>query len=222
MNIGILLTGISFGQDRDFRHCFENINRNLIEPLSQDNNVFVYITTYDHEYINTLRDLYNPVKLEILNIHNTTQLTTRLHSLKLIKDESLDFVFIGRFDVHYFSKITEHSLDYSKFNFVCREGNDWWETRQYTCDTFYGFPMNMYDKVCESFLQLYDSQPDPSVGTHGLYPYITNNLGESGINFLYDDLQLSGHRFNSICRRNYVDNYRSKFEIVKEVLDRFT
>ena len=91
MNIGILLTGISFGQDRDFRHCFENINRNLIEPLSQDNNVFVYITTYDHEYMNTLRDLYNPVKLEILNIHNTTQLTTRLHSLKLIKDESLIF-----------------------------------------------------------------------------------------------------------------------------------
>ena len=47
MNIALIFAGISFGHksERDFNHCFPNINRNLIQPLREEHSVYNYVMT---------------------------------------------------------------------------------------------------------------------------------------------------------------------------------
>ena len=56
---------------------------------------------------------------------------------------------------------------------------------------------------------------------HNLYPILANHIGAENINFMFDNEQLSGHEFNSICTKYYVDMHRNNFKINDEVLARF-
>ena len=65
MNVALIFAGISFGHksDRDFRHCFPNISKNLIEPLKAEHVVKTFLYTYNNEHLEALKTTYNAVKL---------------------------------------------------------------------------------------------------------------------------------------------------------------
>ena len=102
MKIGLLMAGISYGykSDRDFRHCFPNIFKNLIEPLQEFHEVNCYITTYDHHLMDGLKDLYKPVSVNIIPYEGATQLSTRSSSIDSVDNEDLDFYFVHSFKFH--------------------------------------------------------------------------------------------------------------------------
>ena len=51
MNIGICISGVSYGNGRDCFHCYNSINNNLIKPFKD--NVNIYLSTYHSEKENS-------------------------------------------------------------------------------------------------------------------------------------------------------------------------
>lgn len=223
MNVGILFCGISYGiqKDRDFAHCYPNINKTIIQPLEDNGNIIRnYLCTYDNPKIEELKVLYNTNKCLILPFDGSKQVNTRFEGLKFLQDEDLDFIIMGRFDVHYNMSILDTKIDFDKFNIVSKEGNGYWSRQQWTGDTFYAFPKKFFDGFYKSFIDLLNTNYDHQ-HMHNLYPILSNHIGSENINFMFDNEQLSGHEFNSICTKYYVDMHRNNFKINDEVLARF-
>lgn len=223
MNIGVLVCGISYGiqKDRDFFHCYPNILKNIIEPLrNRGDDVQTYLCTYDNPKMDELEILYGAKKSVVLDFEGSKQLVTRFEGLKLLQEEDLDFIIMCRFDVHYNMSILDTNIDFDKFNIVSREGNGYWNRERWTGDTFYAFNTKFYDGFYNSFLDLLNLNYDRQ-HMHNLYPYLVNHIGEENVNFMFDNEQLSGHEFNSICTKYYVDMHRNNFKINDEVLERF-
>ena len=222
MKIGIIFSGIShnvFGKNRDVLHCYNNINNILISKLKEQHNVNIYITTYNHDNVNKILEVYNPKKFQLLEYNNSNQLNTRISALENVKDENNDFYILLRFDLHFNIKYENFNLDFNKFNFVCREGNNFWENQKFTSDTFYGFPSEFLIYVIKSF---YDLKTHPYLGhTHGLYPELIKYITEDKINFMMDTFQLSGHEFASLCNDSYVLLHKNNFKINEEVLEKW-
>jgi len=234
MKVGILYSGISNGneKDRNFSHCFKNHERMFLSHLRESHDVSLFFCTYgENESIQSLKEDYDPKKILVLPYENSNQVNTRLQSLSLIENEELDFVFWVRFDTHYLLEFPEWNIDFKKFNIVSREANGWWERKRYTNDTFFCFPHSLSSKLISAMinLRLYKMNGDgidydySLQHIHNLYAqFLENELPQSSIHFMFDDEQLSGHRFNSICTKLYVDLYREKFKIDADVLSRFS
>lgn len=223
MNIGVLFCGISYGiqKDRDFSHCYPNIHKNIIQPLEKDNVIQTYICTYDNPKLEEIKKLYNAKKVLILPFEGSKQVYTRFEGLKFIQEENLDFIIMGRFDVHYNMDILQTNIDFNKFNIVSKEGNGYWNRQMWTGDTFYAFHKRFFDGFYNSFNDLINTNYDHQ-HMHNLYPILAKHIGTENINFMFENEQLSGHEFNSICTKYYVDMHRNNFKINEEVLERFT
>lgn len=228
MKIGLLMAGISYGykSDRDFRHCFPNIFKNLIEPLQEFHEVNCYITTYDHHLMDGLKDLYKPVSVNIIPYEGATQLSTRSSSIDSVDNEDLDFYIMTRFDVHFNKPLSQFNLDYNKFNIVSREGNGFWEREKFVGDTFFAWPRSLHSCVKNAFkdLNLHASRGDwrhEGKHNHNFYIFLSPNLGEHNIHFMYDNYQLSGHELTNCCTKDYADRLRNVIPVNEEILTRF-
>lgn len=220
MKIGIIFAGISFGHksERDFNHCFPNINRNLIQPLRQDHDVKTYVMTYDNERMDEVIKLLNPNKIASIPFEGSRQNPTRAASVALTEGEDLDFFVMSRFDVHYNKELKDFNLDWDKFNIVSREGNGHWERQQFVGDTFYAWPKRLHEHVVQGFKEL--ARHDPN-HMHNFYSILAPIMGQENIHFMSEEPQLSGHLLTSICTRDYADRLRGHIPINEEILARF-
>lgn len=221
MKIGLIFAGISFGHksDRDFSHCFPNINRNLIQPLRDKHEVSTYVTTYDNDRIDEVNQLLTPKKISTLSFEGSKQNPTRAASLALLEGEDIDFYIMSRFDVHYNKSLNDFNLDWDKFNIVSREAGNHWETQRFVGDTFYAWPKRLHEQVLQGFADLakYDSNH-----MHNFYSILAPIMGQENIHFMSEYYQLSGHLLTSICTKDYVDRLRGVIPIDEEVLARFS
>ena len=220
MNVGIIFAGISFGykSDRDFNHCFPNINRNLVEPLRLNHNVTNYVMTYDNDRMDEVTKLLNPKKLVSIPFEGSKQNPTRTASLSLTSGDDIDFYFMTRFDVHYNKSLEDFNIDWDKFNFTSREGNGHWERERFVGDTFYAWPSRLHDQVIQGFADLAKYDPNHM---HNFYSILTSIMGEQNIHFMSEEHQLSGHLLTNCCTRDYTDRLRNKIPINEEILARF-
>ena len=220
MNIALIFAGISFGHksDRDFNHCFPNIDCNLIQPLKEEHSVYNYIVTYENERIDEVTKLLNPKKLVSIPFESSRQNPTRTAAVRLPGDDDIDFYIMSRFDVHYNKKLSEFNLDWNKFNFVSREGNGYWESQQFVGDTFYAWPKRLHKQVVDGFNELAKFDPNHM---HNFYSILAPIIGQENIHFMCEEHQLSGHLLTSICTRDYTDRLRGKIPINEEILARF-
>lgn len=221
MKVALLFAGISYGykSDRDFRHCYPNINSTLIEPFKKEHEVFTYLATYQHEFEQQMVEMFQPVKHSMLPWQGGSQLGTRLHSLLMVDREDIDFFVMSRFDVHYNMSLENFNLDYNKFNIVSREGNGHWERQQFVGDTFFAWPKSMHSKVVEGFHILGRGDRNHQ---HNTYSVIAPLVGYDNIHFMSEEHQLSGHLLTSICTQDYVSRLRNTIPINKEILSRFS
>jgi hypothetical protein len=228
MKIGLLMAGISYGykSDRDFRHCYPNIAINLIEPLKSRHSVEIYVTTYEHEHMSILKELYEPVNIKILPYQGNTQLTTRKECFMLADHGQLDFYIMTRFDLHYNVNFENHNMDYSKFNIISREGNGFWERNGFVGDVFFAWPRSMHHEVRKAFdfltdmARLNDWRYDGN-HNHSFYNAIVPLVGHEKIHFMFNTFQLSGHEFASICTDDCSRRLRGQYFVNPEVLARF-
>lgn len=228
MKIGLLMAGISYGykSDRDFRHCYPNIFKNLIEPLKQNNDVEVFVLTYEHNHMEELIDLYKPVSCKLVPYEGATQLTTRSECIDLVSDYELDFYIMTRFDVHFNKQLSEFNLDYEKFNIVAREANGFWEREKFVGDTFFAWPKSLHNGVVKTFQDLKQLSKNgdwrhEGKHNHNFYTSLLPNLGEENIHFMFDNYQLSGHELTNCCTKDYADRLRKTITVNEEILSRF-
>lgn len=181
MNIGISLVGVSYedgyrnGNYRkvDFSNCSDNIIKNLIKPLKKENNVFVYLTTYPHPFLNNMCEIYQPKKNQILEYTNSRMQTTYEKSMKQIFNEDLDFIISTRFDIQFQKSIDEIEIDYTKMNVLFREKG--YRHKNYTCDNFYAFPKTMLPIFTKSIIEtLYIDNN----GLHYLFNHFSSKVDE--------------------------------------------
>ena len=221
MNIALIFAGISFGHksERDFNHCFPNIDRNLIQPLQKKHSIYKYVMTYDNDRMDEFTTLLNPIKLASIPFEGSKQNPTRAAAVALTEDDDRnDFYIMSRFDVHYNKNVNDFNLDWDKFNFVSREGNGYWESQQFVGDTFYAWPKRLHRQVMEGFAELGKFDPNHM---HNFYSILSPIMGQENIHFMSEEPQLSGHLLTSICTRDYTDRLRGKIPINEEILARF-
>lgn len=220
MKVALLIVGMSYEKNKgtDFRHCYHNIKTTLIDYLKKDNTLSIHLCTYQSEFSEEL-SIYKYDSLNIVPFENSNQVTTRKLGLKSIKNLDVDFFILSRFDVHYNLKLCEVNVDYNKVNFVSREGDGYWNSSKFTCDTFYIIPKKFIDAFIFSLEDLENFPTRPfCVDMHGLYPILSSKIGEKNINFMMEgENQLSGNLFNSVCRKTRLT---ANFYVSPEVLTR--
>jgi hypothetical protein len=180
MKVAINLVGISSGnRNRDWRNQKENIKLNLIDVLSKENSVDIYLTTYPNNTIEDLIKFYNPKKVNILPYENSDQRLTYISSLEQLLEEDIDVVVSTRFDIVFKKSYdTFENIDYSKVNFLFME-NGWWEKHNYVCDNFFIFPKKFLKEFITGIRKIYDNPPRlHCTDLHSIYSKLKETMHE--------------------------------------------
>ena len=188
MRIGLLLTGISHGsKNRDWRRTIKNIQDNLIFPYTRDNNrVDVYFTTYPSETQSLLIDTVSPTACQFLKFFQSSQRTTYIKSLAMLRDEPLDFIIATRFDILFNQTLKSLRIDYGKFNVLFRE-KDWWDGGyEFATDVLYAFPAKYLEGVIKGIRNLIENPPRQCYDMHGTYKSVKMSIGGENANVAID------------------------------------
>lgn len=193
MKIGINIAGLSHNNlgngMHSYKDAYENLFKNVINPLKEIHEVFIYLYTYNTEENDNLLDIYKPTDVTFIDLpqagnKNDAGLAARtyINSLEKLVNEELDFIITTRFDLDINTSI---DFDFQKFNFLFKELNNW-NNHQLTTDTFYAFPHKIIGNVIKSLNETWDNKNGlfcPGL-FHGLYPYLKNNIDENNISFI--------------------------------------
>lgn len=224
MKIAFCLFGVSYGvKNRDFRHCWPNINSMLIEPFrDQGHEIEIYTSTYKFENDKIRNDFFtliNPSYNFFSNFEGSDGFTAKYALFNLLEKSDCDIVIVIRFDAHWSKKIAFENIDFTKFNFLFPE-KGWYKSHQFTCDNFYIWPNNMTTIVKKAMLETYRFPRPQYVDTHGLMTKLKNYLSDQQINMISVIEQLSDiNMFYTVCRNELP--CRDVHLIHQEVKDRF-
>lgn len=207
MKIGVNLVGISHldnrtgqfdqrkrnGWNRNRPDHPPNIIENIIKPLQKHHDVFTYITTYNHEKIHELFEMYKPSNHLILDdFEGSTMQGTYIKSLENIIDENIDVIFSTRFDIVFKKTINEINYDPDKFNVLYNEKG--WSHLKYTSDIVFIFPKYMISDIIESSKILYNYCQN---GFHGLANELSKKITNEKIHVI-DKIDQLGN-INDYC-----------------------
>jgi hypothetical protein len=196
MKIGINLVGITYGdiRNRNWENTKDNLMSNVINCW-EHNEVKIYITTYPNPTIDKLQKFYNPTKLTLIPFEGSDQRTTYIKSIKELETEDLDLIISTRFDIHFNKPISEHNIDFDKFNFFFREANGWWELHKFTNDALFIFNKKYLKDFINSVVE-FDTNPYRPANHKDLHPtyrYLIPKIGEENVNFMLKSQHLT-HR----------------------------
>lgn len=238
MKIGFSFYGLTYGlggkynvgTERDFRHCWPNLKRMLIDPfVSRGHETEIYFSTYhftDQNILTEFKKIVNPDKVVFTEIKDSDGFTTKGSSfINFVHNDKLDLIVFCRNDMHFRKIIADENIDYNKFNFLFKE-KEWWDNFRFTCDNFYIFPQKMAPLVMKAMYDTYAwPRGRPYVDTHGLYLRLLNYIPENYVHFLSDEHEISDvNSFYTLCRTGLVvykpEDGRGRF-IHPEVKERF-
>jgi hypothetical protein len=206
MKVGISIVGIShldgdaassrdrvgrLGRVRKYDCCPPNIKENVILPFQETNDVSVYLTTYPHEHIEKLIDMYSPKQYVLKDFGSSFMQQTYSESLLQLIDEDLDFIVSTRFDILFSQDMSKLNYDYSKMNVLFKEKG--YNHVAYTCDNFFAFPKSMIKPFAQSIIDLFNS--GERNGMHGTIHELSKHIGYENIKIL-DEVDQLGHGNN--------------------------
>jgi hypothetical protein len=132
MRIALCLRGCHYLSKEDYFVDFETSINNykyFLLDCFKDHQLDIFISTYNSEKLDKLIKIYNPIKYSICKVTNSTYAGPDLcnhHSTLnnlIINHENeynfkYDIIINTRFDLLFFTKITDMNIDISKFN-IC-------------------------------------------------------------------------------------------------------
>jgi hypothetical protein len=202
MKIGLNIVGITHDDGRHTNWQKSNIKDNIINILNKKYEVKTYLTTYFSDK-NTKKIIkhYSPINVNILDWENSHQLLTYIESLKSLLNEDLDIIISTRFDIFFNQTFDELNIDFSKFNFLCKE-LDHWTDYKFTNDNFYIFPKQYLEEVINSIDEMYQIPPRKHCSDmHGLYNFISSKINPNNIHFISEDHMYSTeNKFYTLTR----------------------
>jgi hypothetical protein len=205
MKIGISLTGVSYstsGKRRDFRKTYKNFFETVYNPLKENNDVSLYLTTYSHDLNDELLKSYSPKKCQYIPYQNSHPRSTFMYGLCLVEEEDLDVLICTRFDIKFNQKITDLNVNYEKFNFLFKEKVTW-DTDQFVTDNLFILPFRYFYDLADSIEELCKEELyPPHTFMHHIYRYIVKRLGEDNVHFIAGEEQGFSHdnRFYELVR----------------------
>jgi hypothetical protein len=214
MKIGIGFYGITEGTDpktgysRDFRHCWDNIQQNIIQPIiAKEHEVKIYASTYPFKDASTEKEFFklvNPTKVVMSHFETSDAFTAKSKLHDAFEGEDLDFIIFTRFDIHFHQSIMELDVHDRKINFLFPEGDGWWERAMFTCDCFYAWPHEFSDNIKVAMRETYGwprgtQYPD----THGMMNMLLKSVSMENIHMMSMEPQISNvNKFYTLCRPN--------------------
>lgn len=223
---GILYgTGGKFGSLRDVRHCWPNIKKNLIDPVTKlGHEVKLCLSTYkidDAVIEKEIIDLLQPGYIKYCDFENSDGFTTKSGALDLLEGVDADVMILTRSDIHFNKNMVEENIDVNKFNFLFPESGHW-HNLKYTTDNFYVWPSRMTSVVKKSLHESYGADRDSAMShdTHGLYNKLIQYIDSSEIHLISQEEQFSDvNSFYTLCRTNLPSD--RNYTINEEVFERF-
>ena len=151
--------------------------------------VHIYFDTYavnkdsDTKMLNLFRNK-NLIKFKFNKFTDHKITDSMLNSVKLI-DNTYDLIINTRFDIIFLKPLSEFNISSTKFNFFCKDVEDFWERGKKTSDLLFIFS----SKYSNTFIKLIEEQEFafPSSRAHLLlYQNMIGNkyLNENDINFM--------------------------------------
>lgn len=232
MKIAFVFFGIIYGpggrtgSDRDFRHCWPNLKRMLVDPfVAQGHQAQIYFSGYpflDQEIEKQFYNLVNPNQIVFSNFFNSDPFTAKGAAFQAFENADVDFVVFTRSDIHFCKVMANEPIDYSKFNFLFPELG-WWETHNFTCDNLYLFPHKYTPLVKKAMFETYGfPRGKPLVDTHGLMTKLKQYISPEEMHIISNTHELSDiNTYYSCCRSQLpITEERGKL-IHPEVQERF-
>jgi hypothetical protein len=194
--IGIVLTGEAYGKGvhkqiyRNWELTKDNIKDKVINSFKKENDVKVYITTYDYDQtvLEKILNFYSPTKHLIIPYKCSHQRITYIESMKNLLDQDLDFIIATRFDLSFLQELSTLNWDYEKINFACRDVEHYWKDRLVN-DCLYGIPKKYLEIFIRGIEKTHVTET-PGYGgwpdMHRIFTPISEELTEVNINFLID------------------------------------
>jgi hypothetical protein len=199
------------GSARDFRHCWPNINRMLVQPfVDQGHEVKTYFSSYkftDEEIEKEFYELVNPDAVLLNDIEGSDPFTAKYALFDLLDNDESDVIIFTRSDVHWSKVIANQDIDFSKFNFLFPE-KEWWQTQfKFTCDNFYVWPSKMTPIVRKAMYETYGfPRGKPLVDTHALMVKLEQYISSDDIHLISKEEELSDvNTFYTCCRSGLPD-----------------
>lgn len=192
------------GSSRDFRHCWPNIEKNLVNPYREKGyETQIHFSSYffsEKEIENQFYELIKPNKVLFNTIENSDPFTSKFASFENFENEDADIIIFSRCDVHYNKILFNENIDYSKFNFLFRE-KEWWDTNRFSCDNFYIWPQKFTSSIKKAFRETYRYPRPGYVDTHGLYNKLIPYIGEEQTHFISEVQEISDvNSYYTCCR----------------------
>jgi len=206
-------------QEKDYRHCWPNIYRNVIEPFLEEHECHIYVSTYDtnDETKKEMMELIKPEQVIYSDKEGSTPFTSKINVFRLLDDKDLDFIIHCRLDLHFHQPISTYNIEYDKFNFLFPEKNHW--HLRYANDNLYMWPHKMTKLVEDSLRKTYRVVRPTTFCTHGLHIKLSKVIEEKDINFISSNEERSDvNSFYSICKRELGSKTPN---IHPEVVERF-
>lgn len=206
-------------QEKDYRHCWPNIYKNVIEPFKENNECHILVSTYDtqEEIKNEMLELIKPNQVIYSDKEGSTPFTSKINVFRLLDDKELDFIIHCRLDLHFNQPLSIYNIDYTKFNFLFKEQNHW--HLQYTNDNVYMWPNRMTGLVEDSLRKTYKVVRPTTHCTHGLHIKLSEVISEREIHFISDNEERSDvNSFYTICKKELGSKTPN---IHPEVVERF-
>lgn len=212
------------GSDRDFRHCWPGLKRDLIDPfVAQGHTAKIYFSGYSFEREedeNEFMDMVKPDKVIYSHFANSDPFTAKFAAFNNFIDEDIDAVIFTRSDIHFSRIMANENIDLDKFNFLFRE-QGWWDNHGFTCDNFYVIPRRYFKSVWKSMEKVYAyPRGKPYVDTHSLLPMLL--VPPHDIHFISDVHEISDvNSFYTCCRSGLPENEDRFKHTHIDVLERF-
>ncbi len=207
MKIALCLRGIHYANDNiitDYRNSNKNYMEQLIEPLKKNNDVDIFLLTYESEIINELLNDYNPKDIIILNSNERfngsnwhRQLIFHKSSIDLVKGYEnnnnfrYDIIINVRFDLFFTLNFQEWNIVYNKINIMFKHPSG-------NCDdNFFIIPRNYFDLF-------YDATINLLINNKITHEY-NHVLNEDNIHYAYNvseedcNKKIDFHYWNFLC-----------------------
>jgi hypothetical protein len=207
--IGIVLTGEiynlnfrnneadkfkTFVYRRNWKLSRDNITDSLINSFKKNNDVKIYVTTYEGSEVDEVIEFYSPTKVCMLPSEGSHQRTTYIKSMENLLDQDLDFIIAARFDLFFEQPVINFNWDYNKMNFVSKETCGW-DLELFVADTFFGFPKKYLQSFINSIKNSHECFEKTHPGDkgkhfmHDIYRHMVADITEENIHFLVPNKQ---------------------------------
>lgn len=230
MKIGFVFYGIAHGggskSEKDFRHCWPGLKRDLIDPfIAKGNTAKVFISTYnfkDKDIEKQFYDMVKPDAVHFSSFEGSDAFTCKGAVFNAFEHgtfqmEDLDFIILTRLDIHFSKIMANENIDYTKFNFIYPEtGGHWWDVLRFTSDNFYAWPRDMTFLVKDAIFGTYRSLRPEQPDTHPLLHKLILRAGKDCYNFISNTPEPSDvSSYYTLCREGIARSPLMHRDVVK-------